>query len=203
MTETTWSGGSIAALIVTMMALIAVWFPFWWGLRACLRGFTVTRRLTTAEIQKGLEREVPGPHEPIALQVLRVLRSSQKESAERMPMAFLIDASRQYVTNEYEASYVKPITMFSNILPPIGFIGTLLGLVVLVLAQGNGDETLEMIGLAGAVSKSICALFGFIVLEGLKIRLYGRMMAGLDDATGIVSRSAAHAASRRSETVPA
>jgi hypothetical protein len=58
---------------------------------------------------------------------------------------------------------------------------------------------LEMVGLAGAVSKSICALFGFIVLESLKIRLYGRMLAGLDDATGLVSRSAAQSPARKPE----
>jgi hypothetical protein len=198
--ETGWSAGSIAALIVTIMALIAVWFPFYWGLRACMRGFAVTRRLNAAEIKVALEREAPAVHEPIAVQVLRVLRASQKDNPEKMPMAFLIDASRQYVTNEYEASYAKPITMFSNILPPIGFIGTLFGLVVLVLSKGgDGDAMLEMVGLAGAVSKSICALFGFIVLESLKIRLYGRMLAGLDEATGIVSRSVSQASSRKSE----
>lgn len=198
--EATWHASSIAALIVTIMALIAVWFPFYWGLRACMRGFAVTRKVTPAEIQKALERETPAPHEPIAVQVLRVLRASQKDNPEKMPMAFLIDASRQYVSNEYEASYAKPVTMFSNILPPIGFIGTLFGLVVIVLAKGgNGDAMLEMVGLAGAVSKSICALFGFIVLESLKIRLYGRMLAGLDEATGIVSKSASHAPSRKPE----
>ena len=113
-----------------------------------------------------------------------------------MPTAFLVDASRQYVTNEYRANYVDPISMYSNILPPIGFIGTLIGLVVLVLSKHHGSETLELVGLAGAVSKSILALFGFIVLEGLKIGLYGRMMAGLDDALGLYHRQIA---SRRAE----
>lgn len=196
--EATWNAGSIAALIVTVMALIAVWFPFWWGLRACMRGFAVTRKVSAGEIQKALERETPGVNEPIAIQVLRVLRASQKDDPEKMPMAFLIDASRQYVSNEYEANYAKPVTLYSNILPPIGFIGTLLGLVVLVLAKDGGDAMLELVGLAGAVSKSICALFGFIVLESLKIRLYGRMLAGLDEATGIVSRSA-QAPARKAE----
>jgi hypothetical protein len=201
--EATWNAGSIAALIVTILALIAVWFPFWWGLRACMRGFVVTRKASTAEIQRALASEIPGPHEPIAVQVLRVLRASQKDNPERMPMAFLIDASRQYVTNEYEASYAKPITLYSNILPPIGFIGTLLGLVVLVLAKDGNDQMLEMVGLAGAVSKSICALFGFIVLEALKIRLYGRMLAGLDAAASLVSRSAARSSGQKVEPVPA
>jgi hypothetical protein len=198
--EASWSAGSIAALIVTILALIAVWFPFYWGLRACMRGFAVTRKPSAAEIKAALERDTATVHEPIAVQVLRVLRASQKDNPEKMPMAFLIDASRQYVSNEYEANYAKPITLFSNILPPIGFIGTLFGLVVLVLGKGGeGDAMLEMVGLAGAVSKSICALFGFIVLEALKIRLYGRMLAGLDEATGIVSRSVAHTASRKAE----
>ena len=196
--EATWNAGAIAALIVTVMALIAVWFPFWWGLRACMRGFAVTRTVSAGEIQKAIERETPAVNEPIAIQVLRVLRASQRDNPEKMPMAFLIDASRQYVTNEYEANYAKPVTLYSNILPPIGFIGTLLGLVVLVLAKDGGDAMLELVGLAGAVSKSICALFGFIVLESLKIRLYGRMLAGLDEATGIVSRTA-HAPARKAE----
>lgn len=198
--EATWHAGSIAALVVTICALVAVWFPFYWGLRACMRGFAVTRKLTPAEIKAALDKDTPAVHEPIAVQVLRVLRASQKDNPERMPLAFLIDASRQYVSNEYEANYAKPITMFSNILPPIGFIGTLFGLVVLVLGKGgDGDAMLQMVGLAGAVSKSICALFGFIVLESLKIRLYGRMLAGLDDATGLVSRGAAHAPARKPE----
>jgi len=197
--EASWNAGSIAALVVTICALIAVFFPFWWGLRACMRAFAVTRKLSAAEIKAALERETPAVHEPITVQVLRVLRASQKDNPEKMPLAFLIDASRQYVSNEYEASYAKPITLYSNILPPIGFIGTLFGLVVLVLAKGgDGDAMLEMVGLAGAVSKSICALFGFIVLESLKIRLYGRMLAGLDEATGIVSR-ASSAPARRPE----
>jgi hypothetical protein len=113
-----------------------------------------------------------------------------------MPTAFLVDASRQYVTHEVRAGYFDPISMFSNILPPIGFIGTLIGLVVLVLSKHHGSETLELVGLAGAVSKSILALFGFIVLESLKILLYGRMMRGLDDALGLYQRQGA---ARRAE----
>jgi hypothetical protein len=111
-----------------------------------------------------------------------------------MPTAFLVDASRQYVTHEVRAGYFDPISMFSNILPPIGFIGTLIGLVVLVLSKSSGSETLELIGLAGAVSKSILALFGFIVLESIKILLYGRMMRGLDDALGLYQRQGARQA---------
>jgi len=102
-----------------------------------------------------------------------------------MPTAFLVDASLQYVTNEYRANYVDPISMYANLLPPIGFIGTLIGIVVLVLSKHHGSETLEPVGLAGAVSKSILALFGFIVLESLKILLYGREILGSPATEGV------------------
>ena len=180
------------ALFVTIGAIVAVLIPFLFGLRASLRAFSVTRRLDDRDIERALKSERGEVGEPIAVQVLRVLRSSLRENqGERMPTAFLVDASRQYVTHEVRANYFDPISMFSNILPPIGFIGTLIGLVVLVLSKSSGSETLELIGLAGAVSKSILALFGFIVLESIKILLYGRMMRGLDDALGLYQRQGA------------
>jgi hypothetical protein len=185
------------ALFVTIGAIVAVLIPFLLGLRASLRAFSVTRRLDDRDIERALKSERGEAGEPLAVQVLRVLRSSLRENqGDRMPTAFLVDASRQYVTHEVRANYFDPISMFSNILPPIGFIGTLIGLVVLVLSKSSGSETLELIGLAGAVSKSILALFGFIVLESIKILLYGRMMRGLDDALGLYQRQGA---SRRAE----
>jgi hypothetical protein len=180
------------ALFVTIGAIVAVLIPFLFGLRASLRAFAVTKRIDDRDIERALKSDRGEPGEPVAVQVLRVLRSSLRENqGERMPTAFLVDASRQYVTHEVRANYFDPISMFSNILPPIGFIGTLIGLVVLVLSKESGSETLELIGLAGAVSKSILALFGFIVLESIKILLYGRMMRGLDDALGLYQRQGA------------
>jgi hypothetical protein len=189
------------ALFVTIGAIVAVLIPFLLGLRASLRAFSVTSRLDDRDIERALKSERGDPGEPVSVQVLRVLRSSLRENqGDRMPTAFLVDASRQYVTHEVRANYFDPISMFSNILPPIGFIGTLIGLVVLVLSKSSGSETLELIGLAGAVSKSILALFGFIVLESIKIVLYGRMMRGLDDALGLYQRQGAtrHAEARAS-----
>ena len=202
-TDTASTGAIGLALFVTICAIVMVLIPFILGLRASLRAFAVTRRIDDRDIERALKSERADAGKPVSVQVLRVLRSSLRESqgAERMPTAFLVDASRQYVTNEVRANYIDPISMFSNILPPIGFIGTLIGLVVLVLSKSSGSETLELVGLAGAVSKSILALFGFIVLESLKIILDGRMMAGLDDALGLYQRQSApsrHADARAS-----
>jgi hypothetical protein len=196
-TDASPTGMITLALLITVAAIVAVLIPSLLGLRAALRAFSVTRRVDDREIERALRNERAEAGEPVAVQVLRVLRSSLRENqGERMPTAFLVDASRQYVTHEVRAGYFDPISMFSNILPPIGFIGTLIGLVVLVLSKHHGSETLELVGLAGAVSKSILALFGFIVLESLKILLYGRMLRGLDDALGLYQRQGA---TRRAE----
>jgi hypothetical protein len=200
-TEVESTGLITAALFVTIAAIVAVLIPFLLGLRSSLRAFSVTKRIDDRDIERALKSDRGEPGEPVAVQVLRVLRSSLRENqGERMPTAFLVDASRQYVTHEVRSNYFDPISMFSNILPPIGFIGTLIGLVVLVLSKESGSETLELVGLAGAVSKSILALFGFIVLESIKILLYGRMMRGLDDALGLYQRQGAtrHADARAS-----
>lgn len=186
--DTAPAGAIGLALFVTIAAIVAVIIPFLLGLRAALRAFAVTRRVDDRDIERALRHERGEAGEAVAVQVLRVLKSSLRENGERMPTAFLVDASKQYVQNEVRAGYFDPISMFSNILPPIGFIGTLIGLVVLVLSKSSGSETLELVGLAGAVSKSILALFGFIVLESLKIVLYGRMMGGIDDALGLYQR---------------
>jgi hypothetical protein len=72
--------------------------------------------------------------------------------------------------------------MYTNILPPIGFIGTTFGFMILFLSMRMENDSLELGALAMALSSSLFALVGFALLEGLKIRLYRRLLSGLDDA---------------------
>jgi hypothetical protein len=170
-------------LLVTGVALLAVWVPFYRGLKLCLQGLAATRRLGRDELERRLRSGSSPPVEPVALRMLRVLGKSLRESQpDQHPTEFVVDASRQYVTNEYEANYARPISMYANILPPIGFIGTTGGLLILFLSMRIASDSLELGALAMALTSSIFALVGFAVLEGLKIRLYGRMLAGLDEA---------------------
>ena len=72
----------------------------------------------------------------------------------------------------------------------IGFIGTTGGLLVLFLSMRIASDSLEIGALAMALTSSIFALIGFAILEGVKIRLYGRMLGGLDDALSFYRKSA-------------
>jgi hypothetical protein len=176
-------GDVTVTLLVSAFSLLAVWVPFYRGLKLCIRGLAVTRRLGTAELSTRLQQRAVEIREPLSLSMLRVLGRSLRENRdEALPTDFVVDASRQYVTNEYDATYARPISMYANIMPPIGFIGTTCGLLILFLSMRIESESLEMGALAMALTSSIFALVGFAVLEAMKIRLYGRMLEALDEA---------------------
>lgn len=171
------------SLLLSLGALFFVLVPFCRGLRVGFQALVATRGLDPSQIARGLARDPGERAEPAALQMLRVLRKSLSEvGSGTHPEEFLIDASRQYVSHDYESHYARPLSMYANILPPIGFIGTTLGLMILFLSMRMADDSLELGALAMALSSSLFALVGFALLEGLKIRLYRRLLASLNDA---------------------
>ena len=172
-------------VVLSAVSLLAVWVPLWRGARLCFQARTATRRLARAELEKRAERPPGEKAEPLGLVMLRVLRKSLDEGAEAYPTEFVLDASRQYADNQYESSYSRLISMYANLLPPIGFIGTTSGLLILFLSLHLANATLELGALALALTSSIFALIGFALLEGLKIRLYTRLLVCLDDVVSL------------------
>jgi hypothetical protein len=173
---------------VSALALTAVWLPLYKGLRLCLEARSATRRLGPSELRRRVERGGPGPDEPLALLMLRTLLKSLRET-EGHPREFVVDATRQYVVHEYESHYARRISMYANLLPPIGFIGTTGGLLILLVSMHLAETSLELGALALALTSSIFALIGFSALEGLKIRLYGRLLACIDEVMVLQQRA--------------
>jgi flagellar motor component MotA len=130
--------------------------------------------------------------------MLRVLRRALREAGDGQPAEFLIDASRQYVVNEYDAHWARPISMSANLLPPLGLIGTTAGLLALFLSKEVDSQSLELGALGLALISTIAALTAYAWLEAFKVRLYHRMLARLDDALAFF-RSASARAPRRAE----
>ncbi len=169
------------AWTLTAIALAATIVPFYKGLRLCVRGWAATRRIEISALRKG-RLATQGRVEPVSMLMMRVLRKSLRENeAEHHPTDFIFDATRQYVMNEYEVTYTRLITMFGSLLPPIGFIGTTGGMLILFLGMQASNSSLELGALALALTSSIFALIGFSILEGMKIRLYGRLLVALHD----------------------
>jgi len=178
-------GDEMLTWMVTIFALAAVWLPFYRGFKLALQAWAATRHFPNAELGKGLAEESGDAIEPIALLMVRVLtkalRENREEGGARHPTDFIFDATRQYVINEYDDNYTRIITMYASLLPPIGFIGTTAGMLILFVAMHFANSSLELGALAIALTSSIFALVGYSVLEGLKIRLYGRLLGCLRD----------------------
>ena len=181
---------------LSALALLAVWLPFQRGARVCLQARTATRSLQLAEL-RAIDQPARDSIDPIAALLLRVLRSSLRGNKGAQPREFLVDASRQFALHEYESHYVRLISMYANILPPIGFIGTTGGLLILFLSMRVSSDSLELGALAVALLSTIFALLGFATLEGFKIRLYRRLLLALDGALKAQRTAEEHSREKR------
>jgi len=173
------SGDAMMTWVVSGAALVAVWVPFMKGLKTCLQAWQATRLLSKAELSKldAIDARV----EPLAALMMRTLHKALRENeAYGHPTDFVYDATRQYVVNEYETHYATPITMVAGLLPPIGFIGTTGGMLILFLSMHFASTSLELGALAVALTSSIFALMAFACLESVKIRLYARLLEALE-----------------------
>jgi len=171
-------------LFVCTLSLMAVWWPLSRGVLLCWRARAATR------IGARTDAETPAGG-PVSSMVREVFEATTQQLGTPQPRAFMRDAARQLVVDDYETHFVQPISMYANILPPIGFIGTTCGLAILLLSMRVSEAALQMGALALALSSTIFALIGYALLEGFKISLYGRLArsiaVGLEGGDGEAS----------------
>ena len=192
-------GDETTTWLVTAIALVAVGAPFYRGLRIALGAWSATRRISTEELKRG-QIARPGSSEPLAMLMIRVLQKSLHEGeGEEQPSDFIFDATRQYVVSEYEHHYSRLISMYASLLPPIGFIGTTGGMLILFLSMHFADDSLELGALAIALTSSVFALIAYAVLEALKIRIYGRLLEAMRDVEALYHQADARREQAASE----
>ena len=200
-------GDEMMTWLVTGVALAAVCVPFIQGLRRALGAWSATRRVSSDELRAGKANR-PGTNEPLALLMIRVLQKSLREGErDSQSSDFVFDATRQYVINEYEHHYARLITMYASLLPPIGFIGTTGGMLILFLSMHLADDSLELGALAIALTSSVFALIAYAALEAMKIRVYSRLLDSMRDVEALYQQADARreqgAASRQGMPAPA
>lgn len=199
-------GDAMMTVLVSAISLAAVLVPLVQGLRTVLGGWSATRRASPEELRRGQADGRAGA-EPLAVLMIRVLQKSLREGErEGQPSDFIFDATRQYIVNEYDHHYSRLITMYASVLPPIGFIGTTGGMLILLVSMHLANDSLELGALAIALTSSVFALIAYSALEGLKIGLYARLLASLRDVETLYQKADArreHAASGRSSLAKA
>lgn len=187
-------GATTVAGLLSVLALVGVWIPFQRGLRVCARAAAATRCIPRSQLENASANNERNPS--LSVLMMKVLRKALRSDSGQ-PREFLLDATRQYVIGEWEAHYARLISMYSNILPPIGFVGTTGGLLVLFLSRSLENTSLELGALALALVSSVLALVAYAVLESLKIKLYGRLLLCLDEVTGLIHAKEAEASRTR------
>ncbi|MBU1171085.1 MAG: MotA/TolQ/ExbB proton channel family protein [Proteobacteria bacterium] len=102
--------------------------------------------------------------------------------------SFLADATFQLIENLFHTKYVNKITMISNLLPPMGFIGTIFGMIMIFLAKGDPNSDLNTSGLGAALFTTLIALSCFVIIEVLKKNLINLSEVRIDKALGMTSK---------------
>src|SRR5262245_1009397 len=106
------NGPSSQIILVTVMSVLsiaAIAVPLWRGLALALRARRATRWVPRPALEKALQYGPKDPGDSLALLMLRVLtRSLRSKEAREVSSDFVVDATKQYVTHEYESNYARP-----------------------------------------------------------------------------------------------
>ena len=109
--------------------------------------------------------------DPLIITVVKAFCGATGNHGEAADPAFVADATRQLAENFFETRFMEPLTMSSNLLPPLGFIGTVFGMILIFLAKVNPGSELNTIGLGAALFTTLAALVLFVILEIIKMWL--------------------------------
>jgi hypothetical protein len=154
-----------------------------------------TRRMDPGELRRRVESSTGAAGEPLAALMLRTLVDSLRSRGDQ-PKEFIVDATKQYVVNEYDAHFTRPISMYANLLPPIGLAGTTAGMLALFVSLHRANASLELGALAVALLSSMFALMGYSVLEAIKLRLYGRLLDCVEDVLALQRKAEERSSAR-------
>ena len=180
---------------MTALALVMLSLPFFRGLRVCMEARAATRRMDPGELRRRVESSTGAAGEPLAALMLRTLVDSLRSRGDQ-PKEFIVDATKQYVVNEYDAHFTRPISMYANLLPPIGLAGTTAGMLALFVSLHRANASLELGALAVALLSSMFALMGYSVLEAIKLRLYGRLLDCVEDVLALQRKAEERSSAR-------
>ncbi|WP_320172562.1 MotA/TolQ/ExbB proton channel family protein [Maridesulfovibrio sp.] len=92
------------------------------------------------------------------------------KSALTPPEAFLQDAVFQYGLDVFESKILIPYENLVNLFPPLGFLGTIIGMTMLFMdSKGDVKSSLSTAGMGTALFSTIIALVAYLVFESFKM----------------------------------
>jgi|GEM_PF-1004085 len=118
-------------------------------------------------------------------------KENEKSSQKIIPPdAFIRDAAFQFSERYFEENFVDPLSMAANLMPPLGFIGTILGMVIHFLSNtGTLNTDVTIAGIATALYTTLIALICYTCLEFLKKCVYSLAYKRIDEGLAAVSNN--------------
>jgi len=157
--------------LVQIFVYTASGFLFFKGLWLIYRSSRHLRNVSAFELLKK-SKEDSYTDDPLIVLTAKTFYAARNENTDKSyPNSFLADATRQLVENLFQINYMSKITMITHLLPPLGFIGTVFGMIMIFMAKADPNSSLNTSGLGAALFTTLFALSAFVVLEMLKIRL--------------------------------
>ncbi|MGK2907110.1 MAG: MotA/TolQ/ExbB proton channel family protein [Desulfuromonadales bacterium] len=82
------------------------------------------------------------------------------------PDGYIRDAAFQYTERYFQEQFLEPISLISNLMPPLGFLGTIIGISVHFLSNSGAlNSNLTVTGIATALYTTFVGLICFTILE--------------------------------------
>ncbi len=119
-------------------------------------------------------------------------KQEDDQASERtvLPDAFIRDAAFQFSERYFERTFLDPISMIANLMPPLGFIGTIMGMVIHFLSNtGSLNSEITMAGIATALYTTFIGLICYTFLEFLKKTFCTLAQKRIDEGLTAVSVS--------------
>jgi biopolymer transport protein ExbB/TolQ len=108
------------------------------------------------------------------------------------PDAFIRDAAFQFSERYFESKFMEPMSMLASLMPPLGFIGTIMGMVIHFLSNtGDLKSGITIIGIATALYTTFIGLVFYTFLEFLRRYFYTLAQKRIDEGLEAVSQIAA------------
>ncbi|WP_031482066.1 MotA/TolQ/ExbB proton channel family protein [Maridesulfovibrio frigidus] len=124
-----------------------------------------TAKLNIKAKDDNSERQVTEP-------VQNIVKIYTKQYVQKPPHFFVNDAVCQYGLDFFEKNILEPYESITNLLPPLGFLGTILGMTMLFInSEGGIKSNLSSSGMGTALLSTILALLMYVIFEWRKVRM--------------------------------
>lgn len=196
-------------LQISIYLLIFITFGF-----ALIKTYHSLRALVYCDFEKikahkGLYNFRPNPKTPLSVIAAGFFAKAKKHYLEEEknphstkiipPDAFVRDAAYQFGERYFESKFLEPMSMLASLMPPLGFIGTIMGMVIHFLSNTGGLKSdITIVGIATALYTTFIGLIFYTFLEFLKRFFFTLAQKRIDEGLEAVSNIAAATSTRGS-----